>query len=263
VSVRTDALRQAVADEARDISVRRCGMWLRGVGVCAAAYLYGALPLVYLLGRTRRVDLTRSGSGNVGATNLLAAGGPAVATAGWTFDASKGLVPVLAGKALGCSQTTAELAGVCGVVGQCWPVFLRFRGGRGISAYVGAASQMDREVWALALVPMIAGGLWRLGRVGRARARGRHGSGTSGGQVRATRSKSVPVGCFVSVALFGGLASFRRRTEGRSAVAPALLSAVLLLRRLTAPLPDDATNGPGIRRVALWNRLLYDRNTSS
>jgi hypothetical protein len=233
---------------------------MRDIGVCAAAYLYGSLPLVYLLGRIRHVDLRRSGSGNVGATNLLAAGGVADAAAGWIFDASKGLLPVLTAKTLDCSQTAADLAGVCGVAGQCWPVFLRFRGGRGISAYVGAAAQMDREVWALSLVPMVVGGLWRVGRV---RERGRHSSGDSCGQVHSERSKSVPFGCFVSVALFGVLTSARRRAEGRSAAVPALLSVLLLLRRLTAPLPDDAANGPGIRPAALWYRLIYDRNITS
>ena len=69
--------------------------------VLLGAYLYGSLPLVYQLARRRNVDLKRVGSGNVGATNLLAAGGRLWAVAGWVFDASKGLLPVLAARRLG------------------------------------------------------------------------------------------------------------------------------------------------------------------
>jgi len=49
--------------------------------------------------------------------------------------------------------------------------------------------------------------------------------------------------------------------QGTMALAPALLTLVILLRRLTAPLPDDATHGPAVQPRALVYRLLYDRNT--
>jgi hypothetical protein len=69
----------------------------------------------------------------------------------------------------------------------------------------------------------------------------------------------VPLGC-----LLGGAAwpIAARRRGGRGAVAPWLLTLVLIVRRLTAPLPDDATCGPRVERRALLYRLLYDRNTS-
>ncbi len=251
-----EAARDITPSEAELIGSQRRSSLTGNAALCLAAYIYGSLPLIYLLGRRRRVDLTRTGSGNVGSTNLLSAGGAPIAAAGWIFDASKGLAPVAVGRKLGCSRNVAELAGVCGVVGQCWPIFLGFHGGRGISAYVGAASQMDREAWAVALTPMIAGSLWRIG------SRLRHGSGNRVGQARVMRSKSVPFGCFISAVAFAMLAFARRRHEAQQGVAPVLLSSVILLRRLTAPLPDDTTNGPRVRQAALWYRLLYDRNTS-
>src|SRR5437868_13297585 len=80
-----------------------------------AAYLYGSLPFVYLLGRQRNIDLHRVGSGNVGSTNLWAAGGRVRGAVGWIADASKGFVPIAMARRLGCEERTAELAGVCGV----------------------------------------------------------------------------------------------------------------------------------------------------
>lgn len=226
------------------------------VALCGAAYLFGSLPLVYLLGRRRSVDLKRVGSGNVGATNLMAAAGPAYATAGWVFDASKGAVPVAVARRLGFSEEVAGLAGVCGVAGQCWPIFLRFRGGRGISAYVGATGALAPRAWPATLLPMIAGGVWRVA------PRCWHASGKYPGSERAARGKSVPLGCFISGALFPVLHASMTGRASPARTAPTLLSAVVLLRRLTAPQPDDDAVGPAHRPVALLYRLLYDRNTS-
>ena len=235
----------------------RASIALRGrdVALCVAAYLYGSIPLVYLLARRRRVDLKRTGSGNVGATNLRAATGAAQAAAGWVFDASKGLVPILAGRRFGYTEEVAELAGVCGVAGQCWPLFLRLRGGRGISAFVGATFLINRRAWLAAILPMIAGGLWRI-----APPAARSG-GTEGPQ-RAGRGKSVPLGCLVGVLAFP-LACAGGSTSPRRKVQAALLAVLLVGRRVTAASPDDIIWGPGMERRAFLNRLLYDRNTSN
>ena len=96
---------------------------------CIAAYLYGSLPLVYFLGRQSGANLKQSGSGNVGAANLLAVGGIKRAVIGAFFDASKGWLPILTCRRLGYPEAVASVAGVCGVAGQCWPIFLRFNGG--------------------------------------------------------------------------------------------------------------------------------------
>lgn len=226
-----------------------------GLAICLAAYLYGSLPFVYLLGRRRKVNLAEVGSGNVGSANLWAAAGTTAGAAGWVLDASKGLLPAVACRRLG-GERLAELAGVCGVAGQCWPIFLRFNGGRGISAFVGAAFQIDRPSWIVSLLPMIGGSLWRI--VPLLVRRGR----SAGGRLRASRSKAVPLGCALGVAAFPVACAARGRSQG-GLRAPILLAAVILLRRLTAPLPDDAACGPAVRPQALVFRLLYDRNTSA
>jgi acyl-phosphate glycerol 3-phosphate acyltransferase len=223
--------------------------------VCLFAYLYGSLPLIYLLGRVRRVDLRERGSGNVGATNLWAVAGNWPAVAGWIGDASKGLVPAAAARWLGCSRETAEMAGVCGVAGQCWPIFLGMNGGRGISAFVGAAAWINPRAWVISLLPMIAGAVSRMvpmlgprmTRVAR--------------QLKTTRGKSVPLGCLLGVLVFPFACQLLPGRGRKAAVAPWLLPAVIVLRRLTARLPDDATLGPTVRPQALVYRLLFDRNT--
>lgn len=231
------------------------GGWGVDALVLAGAYLYGSLPLVYLMGRGRQVDLKQVGSGNVGATNLMAVSGPARAAAGWIFDASKGVLPVLAARRLGRREEVAELAGVCGVAGQCWPLFLGFQGGRGISAYVGATGAICWRAWPAALVPMIVGGMWRV-----APKLARRGQSTR--NAGAVRSKSMPLGCFVSMVTYPMARGVLGGSRRGKIVAPTLLSVVVLARRLTASLPDDATEGPKAHPRALLYRLLYDRNTS-
>lgn len=227
-------------------------MWLL---VYIGAYLYGSLPVVYLLGRQRDVDLKKVGSGNVGATNLMASGSAPLAIAGWLFDASKGAVPIVAAHRLGCSEEVAEMAGVCGVAGQCWPLFLGFSGGRGISAYVGASAMMDRRAWGVSLLPMIGGALWRVAPMLRRRK-------SLGTKLKTTRGKSVPLSCFITALTFPLACSILRHRHRGMPLASILLSLVILLRRLTAAQPDDATAGPLVRPQALIYRLLYDRNTS-
>jgi hypothetical protein len=221
------------------------------------AYLYGSLPFVYALGRLGRVDLRQRGSGNVGATNLWSATGNQRALIGWLGDASKGFLPPLLLRLAGRSRSMRQMGGVCGAAGQCWPLFLGLSGGRGISAFVGAAFWMNPLAWAASLMPMIAGSLWHaLPLLGRRKQRIRR-------DLRRSRGKAVPLGCFMGVALFPFLYTLFAPPGRKGSPAPWLLSSVILLRRLTARLPDDATHGPAVRPQALVYRLLFDRNTSA
>jgi acyl phosphate:glycerol-3-phosphate acyltransferase len=116
-----------------------------------AAYLIGALPIGYLVGRVFGVaDIRRHGSGNIGATNVLRTAGrlPAILTLGG--DIAKGFLAVALGAALAKSAAGPDLAatGACAVaavIGNCWSIFLGFRGGKGGATGLGAM---------LALVPL-------------------------------------------------------------------------------------------------------------
>ena len=116
-----------------------------------AAYLIGAVPIGYLVGRAFGVaDIRRHGSGNIGATNVLRTAGrlPAILTLGG--DIAKGFLAVALGAALAKSAAGPDLAatGACAiaaVIGNCWSIFLGFRGGKGAATGLGAM---------LALVPL-------------------------------------------------------------------------------------------------------------
>lgn len=98
----------------------------------------GAIPVGYLVARVLGVDVRRRGSGNIGATNVLrtAGWGPALGTL--LGDAAKGYVAALVGARAGAGPGWAGAAAVLAVAGNCWPVFLGFRGGKGVATGLGA-----------------------------------------------------------------------------------------------------------------------------
>jgi acyl-phosphate glycerol 3-phosphate acyltransferase len=237
-----------------DKQVRRSFLWC--VLAYITAYLYGSLPLLYFLGRQSGENLKQSGSGNVGAANLLAEGGAKRAVIGGLFDTSKGCLPILACRQLGYPAEVAEFAGVCGVVGQCWPIFLRFNGGRGLSAFIGASFLVNRRGWVISVLPMIGGALWRILSSFSSPLR------KPGNWLKNTHSKSVPLGCLLGTLAFPFVCYLDQHQERKRQLAPLLLPLIIVGRRLTAPLPDDTMHGPGRNKKALLYRLLYDRNTS-
>jgi glycerol-3-phosphate acyltransferase PlsY len=106
----------------------------------AIGYLVGSLPIGYLVTQgTRGVDLRRVGSGNVGATNVYRTSGLGVAMAVMIADAGKGAAAVLAGG--GGAGSVA--AGVAAVIGHVYPVWLGFRGGKGVATAGGAFSVLS------------------------------------------------------------------------------------------------------------------------
>ena len=113
-------------------------MALNLLGVLAA-YLIGAIPVGFLVARAAGgTDIRRSGSGNIGATNVLRTlgRGPAVLTL--VGDIAKGYLAVSAAHAIGIEAWTAAAGAVAAVVGNCWPLFLAFRGGKGVATGLGA-----------------------------------------------------------------------------------------------------------------------------
>jgi len=106
--------------------------------VLILAYLIGSIPFGVILGRAwTGVDVRKHGSGNIGATNVLRTLGLRFAAATFVLDAGKGAVAVLLAGAIGAGHGVAALAGLLAVVGHNWPVFLDFRGGKGIATSWG------------------------------------------------------------------------------------------------------------------------------
>lgn len=103
-------------------------------------YLVGSLPIGYLVTQgTRGVDLRRVGSGNVGAANVYRTSGLSVAIAVMVADAGKGAAAVL----LAGSGAASVAAGVAAVAGHVYPVWLGFRGGKGVATASGAFSLLS------------------------------------------------------------------------------------------------------------------------
>lgn len=103
-----------------------------------AGYLCGAIPFGFLVGRAAGVDIRRLGSGNIGATNILRNLGPKPAALTLSLDVLKGLAPVLAARSVPGSAGAWVLgAGLAAIAGHTFPVFLRFRGGKGVATAFG------------------------------------------------------------------------------------------------------------------------------
>jgi glycerol-3-phosphate acyltransferase PlsY len=105
--------------------------------LCFAAYLVGSIPFGLVLTRaTKGVDLREIGSGNIGATNAARAGGRSMGVVVLLLDAMKGAVPTLIGvKVLGIGPAVAAAAAA--FLGHLFPVYLGFRGGKGVATAFG------------------------------------------------------------------------------------------------------------------------------
>jgi glycerol-3-phosphate acyltransferase PlsY len=127
----------------------------------AGSYLLGSIPFGFLFARTLGgKDVRQHGSGNIGATNVSRVAGPLAGILTLVFDAAKGAMPVwAAGRVFENSATAMMLAGMAALVGHCFPIWLKFRGGKGVATALGAFGALSAAstiaaviVFALALV---------------------------------------------------------------------------------------------------------------
>ena len=120
----------------------------------AIAYLLGTLPTGFLLTRyLAGVDLRTVGSGGTGATNAQRALGTRWGVFVLIVDLIKGIAAVALARWMDISPLWVALAGIAVVAGHCWPVWLRFRGGKGVATGAGAAFALSP--WALLLIPVM------------------------------------------------------------------------------------------------------------
>ncbi|HKA88822.1 MAG TPA: glycerol-3-phosphate 1-O-acyltransferase PlsY [Haliangiales bacterium] len=134
--------------------------------LCAAAYVAGSIPFGLLIARAKGVDIRAAGSGNIGATNVARVVGKPLGVLVLVLDAAKGFGPTFAALRV-AGPEVAAVAGILAIVGHVFPVWLRFRGGKGVATALGVF---------LALAPIEAGvafgtyavvyGIWRISSVG-------------------------------------------------------------------------------------------------
>jgi glycerol-3-phosphate acyltransferase PlsY len=130
-----------------------------------AAYLFGAIPMGVLFARAKGIDLRKVGSGNIGATNAARALGTKLGLVVFVLDVLKAAAPVWAASqpwALGdgeAAQWGIAAVAFMAVVGHIFPLYLRFRGGKGVACGLGIFVALDPPV-AIAAMVMYAQGAW-------------------------------------------------------------------------------------------------------
>jgi glycerol-3-phosphate acyltransferase PlsY len=106
--------------------------------VCVLGYLLGSIPFGLLLTKSAGLgDIRSIGSGNIGATNVLRTGNKGLAAATLVLDALKGAAAVLVARALVYDENIVLFAGLVAVLGHLFPVWLGFKGGKGVATGLG------------------------------------------------------------------------------------------------------------------------------
>ena len=118
-------------------------LWLVPLG-----YVSGSIPFGLLIAKASKgVDVRGIGSGNIGATNVLRAAGKGAAALTLALDMLKGWAPVALGRIVGASDALVAGVALAAFLGHLYPVFLGFRGGKGVATFLGVL---------LALLPKVA-----------------------------------------------------------------------------------------------------------
>ena len=195
------------------------------------AYLLGSVPAAWIAARlVKGIDLRNVGSGTIGASNVYYNVGRFWIVPVGIFDLFvKGLTPVFLARALDLGIEAQAAAGLLSVVGHNWPVFLRFKGGRGVAPSVGALLALGRLELAFFIVITSAG--WQF-------------------------TKASGVWVLVGFASLPLVALYFQRPS-----AVVLMMAGLLLITIVKRLASNSLRGSGVPLPQLLlNRLLYDRD---
>lgn len=137
--------------------------WLLPLSVLILGYLLGSIPFGILLTRFAGAgDLRAIGSGNIGATNVLRTGRKGLAAATLLLDLLKGVAAVLIGDWL-IPGGGGAMAGAMAFIGHCYPVWLRFAGGKGVATMMGVVTALHWPagiVFAIVWLAMLFGTKW-------------------------------------------------------------------------------------------------------
>ena len=107
------------------------------LAACAFGYLAGSIPFGILISKILGLgDLRKVGSGNIGATNVLRTGNKLAAFLTLLFDFSKGICAVLIVRQF-FNEDAVQVSAFSALVGHCFPIWLRFRGGKGVATFLG------------------------------------------------------------------------------------------------------------------------------
>jgi len=125
--------------------------------IVALGYLLGSIPTAHIMGLVfRKVDIRKVGDGNMGAQNAFRQLGAKIGVSVGLIDAGKGALAIFIAQVANLPQVAVLLAGVAAVVGHNWPVFLRFRGGRGEATTIGVLLTTITQPMLILAAPAIA-----------------------------------------------------------------------------------------------------------
>ena len=126
-------------------------------GVLVLAYLVGAIPFGFIVGRlSRGVDVRQYGSGRTGAANVLRTAGTWASIGVFLGDLAKGAGAVLLARLILGQEMAAVAAAIAAILGHDWPVYLKFQGGRGVVTSLGGLLALSWPVGLLGLALGVA-----------------------------------------------------------------------------------------------------------
>lgn len=102
------------------------------------AYLLGSIPFGFVIGKAKGIDVRKYGSGNIGTSNVARTLGKKAAILTLLGDGLKGLIPVLLAKVFLSTDAWTAAVGLAAIIGHNWPVYLKFKGGKGVTTTYGA-----------------------------------------------------------------------------------------------------------------------------
>src|SRR5918911_4268449 len=145
------AARCGCSGDAFEFSFRYTHCAMLGILLVLFGYVLGSVPTGYLVGRALGVDVRKVGSGNIGTANVLRAAGKWAAVLTLLGDMLKGLIPVVVARLVTENAWLIAAVALAAVVGHCWPVFLRFKGGKAVATGAGTT---------IGLAPLVGLGLF-------------------------------------------------------------------------------------------------------
>ncbi len=130
-------------------------------------YLMGSIPFGMIIAKVMGLgNLRNIGSGNIGATNVLRTGNKSAAALTLIFDAAKGAIAVLIARAM-AGEDAAQVAALAAFLGHCFPVWLGFKGGKGVATFLGIWLALDWRVGVVCcLTWLVAAAIWRISSLG-------------------------------------------------------------------------------------------------
>ena len=133
----------------------------------AIGYLMGSIPFGMIIAKVMGLGNLRDiGSGNIGATNVLRTGNKAAAALTLIFDAGKGAAAVLLARAM-AGEDAVQFAALAAFLGHCFPVWLGFKGGKGVATFLGLCLALDWGVGiACCITWLVAAAIWRISSLG-------------------------------------------------------------------------------------------------